>query len=107
MLAADDALRAYVLLLHLKTARDGFPERYRKGDRPLTPNVRGIASALDKLKSKADERARRSLVKMQDIDARLDPAFDKLDAKLVETNAEVSNIEQMVVEIEQSNGGPT
>lgn len=73
----------------------------------MTPNFKGIASAFDKLKSKADERARRSLVKMGDIDARLDPAFDKLDAKLIGTDAEIADIEQMVVELEQSNGGPT
>jgi hypothetical protein len=102
-----EKLRAYILLLHAKTQRDGFPERHRNGEPSVTPNVRGVASAMDKLRHELDDMAGKLLARVEETGKRGVAAFEKAHERLSASDSELKEVEDLVAGMEQSNGGPT
>ena len=102
-----DTLRAYILILHAKTARDGFPVAFRKRTNPMTPKVQGIASAMAKLRHNLDDRAEKLLTRIENVDKRGATAFGKAHGNLDASEASLADVEKFVADLEDSNGAPS
>ena len=79
-----DSLRAYVLLLHAKTARDGFPEQYRKGG-PMTP------AEIRKLTEHAN-RAKSLMHTSSEVGAKAGPVLDSYEQTLEQFAANIDRV---------------
>lgn len=101
-----DVLLAYILILHAKTARDGFPVAYAKRKNPMTPKVQGIASALAKLHHNLDDRADKLLARIETVDKRGDTAFKGAHARLDQSEAALGEVDSLLADLEKTNGGP-
>jgi hypothetical protein len=102
-----DVLRAYILLLHAKTARDGFPVRHAIGEKEMTPQFAGIGTALQKLKFNFNQDATKLTNRIANVDQRRSVAFEKANTSLDSAEAQVNEVESFVADLEGSNGAPT
>jgi hypothetical protein len=104
-----DALRVGILILHAKVQRDRLRERvaFLEGKRSMTPKVQGVASALAKLHHSLDARAGQLLDRIAKVDAAGDAAFKKANGRLDVSDAALAEVEKLVADLEQTNGGPS
>lgn len=101
-----DRLTFFVASAHLKLRLDHLrrhPEQLEDID--MTPNVKGLGSALAKLKHDLDLQAAGALNELSSLGQRANAAMDKAKQKIAETTAAVEEIEAFVAD-EGSNGGP-
>ncbi|MES5483577.1 hypothetical protein QMZ05_12535 [Bradyrhizobium sp. INPA03-11B] len=73
----------------------------------MTPNVKGLGSALAKLKHDLDLQAGSALTELSQLGERANAAMTRAKQKIAETRASVEEIEAFVAEQEGSNGGPS
>ena len=103
-----DRLHALILILHAKTARDGFPLQYAiKRNEPMTPNIRGAAGAVAKLRHNADERAKQLIDRVESVDAKNAAAHTNAHGLLDQVEAATAEIEGLSQDLEGTNGGPS
>jgi hypothetical protein len=102
-----DRLTAFVALAHAQLRIEYLkkhPEILEGID--MTPNIKGLGSALAKLKHDLDLQAAGALTELSSLGERANVAMGKAKQKIAETKASVEEIEAFVAD-EGGNGGPT
>lgn len=102
-----DRLRGLILILHLKSQRDGFPTKFAvKKETDMTPTFKGIAAELGKLKHELETRTEELLADVRRVKADVHPTFDSAHAQVTEVRQTLQEVKDFVQEVATTNGPP-